>query len=211
MTGSSTPTSSPRNAIQQQRQYLREVTDRLLSSTDAELLRDGRADSFGIIYDRYIHEVLGWFYRRTADAHAAADLTAETFAQALLSRHRFRSDRPSARSWLFGIARHVLSHYLRRQEVDDRARAKLGMSPVSVDPISIDRIETLVDLAPMREAVRSAMASLGPKTREAVYLRVGLDLSYAEVAARLGCSEGAARTRVARGLSRPAVALEEQP
>ncbi|HEX6238699.1 MAG TPA: sigma factor-like helix-turn-helix DNA-binding protein [Acidimicrobiales bacterium] len=34
------------------------------------------------------------------------------------------------------------------------------------------------------------------------------DLSYAEVASRLGCSEGAARVRVSRGLSRIAVAME---
>jgi DNA-directed RNA polymerase specialized sigma24 family protein len=39
-------------------------------------------------------------------------------------------------------------------------------------------------------------------------LRVGHDLPYAEVARRLGCSEGAARVRVTRALTRLADLLE---
>jgi RNA polymerase sigma factor (sigma-70 family) len=85
------------------------------------------------------------------------------------------------------------------------------MGPIPVDPESLERIEALVDLAPIRQAVREAMATLPKKTREAVYLRVGLDLPYKEVASRLGCSEGATRTRVTRGLSRLAVIIEEHP
>ena len=60
--------------------------------TDAELIRAARTDAgaFRELYDRYADQVYGYHLRRTRDLHAAHDLTAETFAQAWLSRGRFR-------------------------------------------------------------------------------------------------------------------------
>jgi RNA polymerase sigma factor (sigma-70 family) len=46
------------------------------------------------------------------------------------------------------------------------------------------------------------------RERDAVRLRVVDELGYAEIAARLGCTEGAARTRVHRGLARLSTLLE---
>ena len=79
--------------------------------TDAELLRAARTDphAFRELYDRHASRVYGYHLRRSGDDGAAHDLTAETFAQAWLSRRRFR-DRAagSAEPWLFWVARHVL-------------------------------------------------------------------------------------------------------
>ena len=60
--------------------------------TDAELMRAARADAgaFREIYDRYAERIYAFALRRTGDPEAAHDLTAETFAQAWLSRARFR-------------------------------------------------------------------------------------------------------------------------
>jgi len=101
-----------------------------------------------------------------------------------------------------GIARHQLARSFRRSQLPGRARRRLGIERVAVDDLSYERIETLVDLAPLREAVREAMSTLTPKLAEAVSLRIGMDLPYPDVARRLGTSEGTARARVARGLSR---------
>ena len=137
----------------------------------------------------------------------AADLTAETFAEAFASRERYRDMGASAVAWLFGIAKHRLGCALRRRRVDDRARQRLGVQRVELDDVSIERIEALVDFAP----VRKALEELSPKVAQAISLRVGDDLPYAEVARRLGCSEGAARVRVARGLAHLARTLEASP
>jgi len=48
--------------------------------------------------------VLRFFVRRTADAELALDLTAETFAAALVASRRFTAGPEPARAWLFGIA-----------------------------------------------------------------------------------------------------------
>jgi RNA polymerase sigma-70 factor (ECF subfamily) len=176
-------------------------------STDEELLlasaRD--PDAFGELYRRHVQAVLTWSYRRTGCPETAADLTAETFAQAFLSRARYRATGAPARAWLFGIARHELGRLARRGRVAERARGRMGMAPVPLDEESITRIEALVDFAP----VRAAIAGLSPAVRPAVLLRVGYELPYDEIARRLGCSVGAARVRVVRGLQQLGAVLRD--
>jgi RNA polymerase sigma factor (sigma-70 family) len=179
--------------------------------SDGELLASGTAADFGEVYDRHADAVLGYLYRRTADPETAADLTAETFAAAFLSRGRFRDMGPGARGWLIGIAQHQLGRLVRRRRVEDRARRRLGVHRNPMDELSYERIEELFDLRPLRDAVREAMAELSPAVREAVSLRVGEDLPYVEVARRLGCTEVAARVRVARGLTRLTELMEVSP
>jgi RNA polymerase sigma factor (sigma-70 family) len=178
--------------------------------SDGELLRAALDDpeAFGVFYDRHATSLLAYFYRRTACAETAADLTAETFAAAFAARRRYREMGAPAAAWLFKIAERQLGRALRRGRVDERARRRLGMERISPDEESIERIEALADLEPVRAAVRDAIGSLSPNLATAVALRVGEDLPYAEVARRLGCSEAAARTRVARGLSQLADRLE---
>lgn len=171
--------------------------------SDAELLAAsaGTPDAFGIFYERHARVVLAFFYRRTACAQTSADLTGETFAVAFASRARYRDTGAPARAWLLGIARHQLLRSFRRSHVPDRARRRLGIERIAVEELSYERIETLADMAPLRDALNESMATLTPKLADAVRLRIGLDLPYCDVAHRLGTTEGAARARVARGLS----------
>ncbi|MDQ3986673.1 MAG: RNA polymerase sigma factor [Actinomycetota bacterium] len=179
--------------------------------SDAELLKRSQSepDAFGVFYDRHAKRVLGYLYRRTASAEMAADLTAETFAQALTSRNRFRPVGETAIPWLLKIAQRQLSRALRRRVIEDRARTRLGIQRIDLDDLSLERIEALIDFAPLSAAIREALASLPSSLADAVSLRVAHNLPYAEVARRLGCSEGAARVRVARGLSKLSARLEE--
>lgn len=185
----------------------RELERALAEGDDAGLAADLVAsrdapERFAAVYDRCVAPVTGFFYRRTACPHTAADLTAETFAEAFRVRDRYRPERGSPRAWLFGIARNQLGHFLRRQRVDERARRRLGMAPVALDDESLEAIEARADGRELFDSVREALLTLSPGVAEAVRLRVGEELGYGEVAARLGCSEGAARVRVARGLAR---------
>ena len=98
--------------------------------SDAELLVAARSDAsaFRELYERYADRVYGYHLRRSQDPHAAHDLTAETFAQAWLSRARFRDEaRGSAGPWLFGIARHVLLVSVRRRRLERSACERLGV------------------------------------------------------------------------------------
>src|SRR6266581_2467895 len=70
-------------------------------------------EAFAALYRRHAEELLHFFARRTLDPEAAAELTAETFAEAFASRASFRDRGAGAGGWLFGIARHQLSRFYR--------------------------------------------------------------------------------------------------
>ena len=77
-------------------------------------------------------------------------------------------------------------------------------------PEDYERIEDLIDFAPIREALAEALETLSPDQREAMRLRVIDGLGYAEVAEHLKCTEQNARQRVSRGLRKIALLLQER-
>ena len=169
--------------------------------TDAELIEAARADAgaFPELYDRHSRPIASWFAARTP-AWIAAELTAETFAQAALSLKRFRDEAEgSAAPWLYGIARNVLRRSLERERIERSARRRLSAPLRAYD--ELDRVHERVDAEQLRPELGRALAQLPPGQREAVELRIVRALSYDEVAESLGCSEVAARIRVTRALS----------
>ncbi len=159
--------------------------------SDTELLLASRADpvAFVELYRRHAEELLRYFARRTLDPEAAAELTAETFAEAYASRRNYRDTGVNGVAWLYGIARHQLGRFFRTGAIDAAARRRIGLS---------------------REALVDALGTLAEVQRDALRLRVIYGLGYADVAARLGCAEAAARQRVSRGLRRIALVLQER-
>jgi RNA polymerase sigma factor (sigma-70 family) len=167
--------------------------------TDAELLvaAQGDATAFRELYERYAETVFGYHLRRSHDPTAAHDLTAETFAQAWLSRQRFRDEAGgSAGPWIFGIARHVLAASVRRNALERTACERLGIVGV---------LERAGGANPPEESwldgVDDMLAELPETQRAAIRLRVIDDLSYHRVAEELDTTSQAARVRVHRGLA----------
>jgi RNA polymerase sigma factor (sigma-70 family) len=181
--------------------------------TDAELLLDSQTepDAFTELYRRHAEDLLRYFARRTLDPEAAAELTAETFAEAFVSRGRYTQvEGVNGVAWLYGIARHQLGRFFRAGRVEAVARRRLGMPERPLPTDDYERIEDLVDFAPIREALVDALGALTEDQREALQLRVIDELPYPEVAARLSCAEATARQRVSRGLRRLALVLQER-
>jgi RNA polymerase sigma factor (sigma-70 family) len=157
-------------------------------------------EAFGVLFERHAESLLGYFARRTLDAEAAAELTAETFAEAFASRRRFRDQGADGIAWLYGIGKNLLSRYFRSGAVDARARQRLGMPERTVGTDDYERIEELIDFDEMAHVMRGALAALSADQREAVRLRAIDGLSYREVAEKVGINEQTARARVSRGL-----------
>jgi RNA polymerase sigma factor (sigma-70 family) len=180
--------------------------------TDTQLLIASRTEpeAFTELYRRHAEDLLRYFARRTLDPETAAELTAETFAEAFASRATYRDQGVNGVAWLYGIARHRLGRFFRSGRVDAAARRKLGMPERDLPPEDYERIEDLIDFAPIREALAEALETLSPDQREAMRLRVIEGLGYAEVAERLKCTEQNARQRVSRGLKKLALLLQER-
>jgi RNA polymerase sigma factor (sigma-70 family) len=171
---------------------------------DAELiLRSSREpEVFGALFERHAEPMLAFFARRTLDAEAAAELVAETFAEAFSSRSRFRDQGVDGAGWLYGIGKHLLSRYFRAGAVEARARRRLGMPERTVNDDDYERIEELIDFERVGDVILEALSTLPEEQRRAVRLRVIDGSSYRRVAETLGCTEATARARVSRGLRR---------
>ena len=180
--------------------------------SDNELLTVSATEpgAFTELYRRHAEDLLRYFARRTLDPEAAAELTAETFAQAFASRATYRDTGANGVAWIYGVARHQLGRFFRSGRVDRAARRRLGMPERELPPADYERIEDLVDFAPIRGAITEALESLREEHREALRYRVIDQLSYPEVARRLSCTEDNARQRVSRGLRRLALVLQER-
>jgi len=166
--------------------------------SDTELLRAARtcSEPFGVFYERHFASVLAFFRRRVRGPEEAFDLTAETFAAALVSVPRFEPGPEPPRAWLFAIARHKLSESLRRSRIQDEARRALAMQPIELDDEAIEILETTA-----RASAVELLETLAPEQVEAVKAHHLEERGYAEIAAELRCSESVIRKRVSRGLA----------
>lgn len=153
------------------------------------------------IYRAHAEAMLVYFTRRCYDAQLAVDLVGETFARAHARLRRFRGQSEAeAEAWVWAIARNALNDALRRGRAERRALARLGVQTPELADDELARIEQLAGVEDLRAALAGALEALVPEQREALRLRVVLELDYPAVAARLGVSQATARARVSRAL-----------
>jgi RNA polymerase sigma-70 factor (ECF subfamily) len=168
-------------------------------TSDAALLAAAREDpdAFRELYGRYARRIHDYFARRSGNADAALDLTAETFSQAWLVRARFRDEAEgSAAPWLFGIARNVLLMSIRRGRLERTASERIGLR----ERLDLPSGPVLQPDESWADGAEELLDSLPASQREAVRLRVVEELDYDDVATHLGTTPAAARVRVHRGL-----------
>jgi RNA polymerase sigma factor (sigma-70 family) len=170
--------------------------------TDAQLLAAVREDpdGFGVFYRRHVKAVLAYLLARTRQPELAADLCAEVFATALEQADRFDARRGPARAWLLTMAGSRLIDAIRRGQVEDRARRRLGMQPRVLTDRDLERIEELIDVERGLDA-STLVADLPPEQREAVLARIVHEREYGDIAAELKVSDAVVRQRVSRGLA----------
>ena len=124
--------------------------------------------------------------------HDADDAFQETFLAALRAYPRLRPD-SNLRAWVLTIAhRKALDvHRARGRNPVPVAEIHDGAQPAHPPPPAPDR-----GAGDHWQRVRA----LPPRQREVLTLRYGADLSHAEIATALGCTEEAARRAAADGL-----------
>jgi RNA polymerase sigma factor (sigma-70 family) len=166
--------------------------------SDSELVaaaRDGDRAAFGALLDRHEHAVRA-VARRLLGDDAAEDVAQEAFLQAYLGLDRLR-DPARFGAWLCAIAVNLAKMRLRaRRPVPVGTRAGSATD---------DRLET----AELADLVRSALAVLPEREREAVLLYYVDGLSSPQVASVLGERPGTIRVRLHRARRRLRERLRE--
>jgi RNA polymerase sigma-70 factor (ECF subfamily) len=176
--------------------------------TDEQLLTaiaSGDDDAFAVFYRRHVDALIAYFRRRVPAAEQAFDLTAETLATVALRPGDYRGDGPAV-AWLYGIARNLLRQSLRRGQIEDAARRRLGAEPTPLTDADLLAVEDRA--AAGAAALEAALADLPEPMRQALLARIVDERDYVDIAYELGCSQHVARQRVSRGLARLRAGLE---
>jgi RNA polymerase sigma factor (sigma-70 family) len=158
---------------------------------------------FGRFYEAYYPRILRYFAYHTRDPQLSLDLTAESFAKAFAAREKFRgTTSKEAVGWLWGIARNELRHHARDRATEGAALRRLGLSRPVANDEELARVIELIALDDQKAPLYDAFDELTDKQREVVQLRVIEELSYPEIASRLGVSQVIARKRGSAALRR---------
>jgi RNA polymerase sigma-70 factor (ECF subfamily) len=168
---------------------------------EEDLSRDGRSDrelleacgedlaAFGELIRRHQDFVYGAVLRVLRNPTLAEDVTQEAFLRAYRAREGFRGD-AAVRSWLYRIGTNLaLNAVTRRKEYPRETLPE--PDPAEGALHHIEREE-------LREQVRAAVESLPQKLRAPLVLREWEELSYQEIADRLGLRLNTVRTRILR-------------
>lgn len=127
-------------------------------------------------------------YVSSLGAHEAVDeVVQDTFVKAFGSLELFRGD-SSLRTWLFTIARRLVLDR-RRLERRERRMGDVQEGDVATEYDALDGL--IADES--RRKMQEAIGRLTPTQREVFTLRVNEGMSYREIAAVVGSTEGAAR------------------
>lgn len=157
----------------------------------------GDSAAWAELYRLYLPLVLRWCVRAAGDRELGADLSSEVFAAAVLAARRYRPEAGPVGAWLIGIANNKLRDSRKRRRVEDSARRKLGIDPISLTDRDLERVD---DLVGMDDRLQALLADLPGEQRKALIARIVFERSYEEIAAELRCSPSVIRQRVSRGL-----------
>lgn len=158
--------------------------------------QQGSRDAFVELFERYREPVHGFFRRRLANPGRSEELAQECFL-ALLQNVKRYEPRASFRSYLYGIALHLVA----------AERRKAGREVAENEKLDDRTTEgAAAECCDAGIWVREALGHLEQSEREILMLREYEQLSYGEIAAALRMPVNTVRSR----LFRARMALKEQ-
>lgn len=170
-----------------------------MESTDApgDTPPRGLIPEFEALYRSTFPLLTGYFGRRVRNPQIVADLTAETFAEAMASFAGFDPTKGTGRAWIFGIARRVFARYVDGQRRDADRLARLSQRR-PLEPDEVEELTARVDAEVEGRELLSQLDRLGRGERDVLELVVLAGLTPSEAGDVLGISAGAARVRLHR-------------
>jgi RNA polymerase sigma-70 factor (ECF subfamily) len=158
----------------------------------AQLIRDHHADVY-----RYA-------FRLTGVQDDAEDLTQQAFLVAQQKLHQVR-DPQKARSWMFTVVRNCYLKQLRHPAPEPAANLELTVNHIPDDSVPPAGAESeWID----REWLQAALDQLTDEHKVVLLMFYFEELSYKEMAERLGVAPGTVMSRLARAKGRLRALLE---
>ena len=160
----------------------------------------------------YWRKVFNVAYKFVGRQDEAEDLTQEIFLKLFKSLKTF-DRRANFSTWLISVSRNLcIDHYRSMRREHDVVTHDVDVVTLA-RPSVIDSPQAALEQRDRVALLRAALDKLAPSLRTAVMLRDIQELSYQEIAEKLGVPEGTVKSRINRGrteLSRQIARLREQ-
>lgn len=163
---------------------------------DQRLVRsvlEGNAEAFGELVQAYQRLVGSIAWRYGVRREEIEDVVSEVFIKVFRNLHRYHPDHPFS-TWLYRLAaNHVVDHGRRARRLGEPAELPAELAD--------ERPDNASDLESRERAslLRAALAEVGPRYREALFLVYIEGLPVQEAAATLGLPDGTVKSRLLRG------------
>lgn len=155
-------------------------------STQIEKAKLGDQAAFTFLLDHYWNEVYGFMLKRTENETNAEDITIETFSKAFDKIATYNSEF-QFNTWLIAIAKNVHIDLLRKKksslfveitEEEDRQAYNIA----DTTPSAEDELITEQNLSQLLQFIKE----LKPHYQEVIQLRYFQEMSYQEIANKIG-------------------------
>jgi RNA polymerase sigma-70 factor (ECF subfamily) len=157
-----------------------------------ERARQGDADAFGAIYDRFQPEIVRYLRHRVGDMDHAEDLCQQVFLKAWQAIPRYQQRGAPFQAWLYRMAHNQMVDHFRRQ------RPTTDLEGVEVPEPA--EAEARVEHAELMAHLQSAMERLSEDHRQVLVLRFLMEKSAAEIGAIMDRKEVTVRGLQLRAL-----------
>jgi RNA polymerase sigma factor (sigma-70 family) len=161
----------------------------------------GAAAEFERLYRANVEAVTAYFARRSADPHAVADLTADTFVEVITRFGSFDPRKGTARAWVFGIARNIYAAHCEAYSHQQRKVERLA-GRRDLDPDQVEELLDRIDAERTGRQLVTEVALLPERDRAVIELVDLAGLGPNEAAAVLGLAPGTVRMRLMRARTR---------
>lgn len=172
-------------------------TDQTLPEDEAiRRAREGDAEAFSILYERFVNRIYNYIYYRTGNPHEAEDLTSRVFHRALHHIDRYDNRGIPFSAWLYRIAHNLVANWHR----DNSRRKEVPLEDYTQLPQRAQAPEAnVVDNQEMEDLLK-VIRRLPPERQQLLILKFVEDMSNAEVALIMMRSEGAIKSLYHRTL-----------
>ena len=170
-----------------------------------ELVRDGEARAFEVIFDRHANAAFSLAYRMCGRRAIAEDVVQESFLSLWRSGARYDRARGSVRSWVLSVVHNRAIDAFRRtalkdgRDVPDEGIAELLASPELTD--------TEVERRDDARLVRGALGELPADQRQVIELAYFGGFTHSQIGEMLGLPAGTVKGRMRLGLGKLRISL----
>lgn len=160
----------------------------------------GEPAAFEALYRRYRGAIADLAFRYLGNAEDAEELLQDIFLKSFKAIRRYRP-RPDASffSWIYRIGVNCAINF-RVKRGRERAGLSSSIRETGDPPSRLSDPETCLQAAEIREAFDKGLEALSPGQRMSFVLKHFRQMSTAEAADHMGCSEGSVRKQLFRAV-----------